>query len=169
MQRNYGYLETYQGGNPRDYLSDVSDPYVLQYYATELNHAMKRALYCVVSQSSIKSPNIIFPPSRKRKFSGSPGGRKKSFFFPLLFECTHTYTQRPQPIDRVLQETRIFKLSFFCKVRGKSDPSESLSRAHRISENHSTQTQIAKSRHRFVSPLQIYILDNMKTQKDFSK
>ena len=82
MQRNYGYLETYQGGNPRDYLSDVSDPYVLQYYATELNHAMKRALYCVVSQSSIKSPNIIFPPSRKRKFSGSPGGRKKSFFFP---------------------------------------------------------------------------------------
>ena len=49
MQRNYGYLDGYQGGNPREYLSDVTDPYVLQYYATELNHAMKRALYCVVS------------------------------------------------------------------------------------------------------------------------
>ena len=49
MDHNYGYLNSYHGGNPRSVLSDVSDPYVLQFYAVELKHAMKRALYCIVS------------------------------------------------------------------------------------------------------------------------
>lgn len=47
MEHNYGYLNTYQG-DPKHTLTDVTDPAVLQFYAVELNHAMKRALYCIV-------------------------------------------------------------------------------------------------------------------------
>ncbi len=51
MATNYGYLENYgSGGDPRAHLNDVTEPAVLQYYAVELNHAMKRALYCIVSR-----------------------------------------------------------------------------------------------------------------------
>ena len=65
MQRNYGYLDGYSGSNPREYLTDVTDPYVLQYYATELNHAMKRALYCIVSPGHRFKVSNIFSASFK--------------------------------------------------------------------------------------------------------
>lgn len=48
MQHNYGYLDSYSGSNPRSHLSDVTDPLILQFYAVELNHAIKRNLYCIV-------------------------------------------------------------------------------------------------------------------------
>ena len=50
MGRNYGYLRGYSGNvNPKALLSEHTDPIVLQYYAVELNHAMKRKIYCIVS------------------------------------------------------------------------------------------------------------------------
>ena len=52
MNSNYGFLNSYAGSNPYDQLNDVSDPNVLSYYATELNHAMKRGLYCIVKLKS---------------------------------------------------------------------------------------------------------------------
>ncbi len=49
MGRNYGYLSNGYADDPKAHLTDVTDPVVLQYYAVEFNHAIKRALYCIVS------------------------------------------------------------------------------------------------------------------------
>jgi len=43
MSSNYGNL-------PSSGYGSSPDPTLLQYYAVELNHAMKRALYCIVSR-----------------------------------------------------------------------------------------------------------------------
>ncbi len=48
MEQNYGFLDG-AGVDPYGQLTDVNDPLVLQYYAVEFNHALKRALYCIVS------------------------------------------------------------------------------------------------------------------------
>ena len=48
MHSNYGHLD-----DPRELegplTTEDNDPLLLQYYAVELNHAIKRALYCIVS------------------------------------------------------------------------------------------------------------------------
>ena len=52
MKHTFSFLDGYDGisnGNPKDYIPSGNEPAVLQYYAVELNHAMKRALYCIVS------------------------------------------------------------------------------------------------------------------------
>lgn len=51
MASTYGYLNEYSGGNPRNQLTDITEPHVLIYYVTELNHAIKRALYCITSKA----------------------------------------------------------------------------------------------------------------------
>lgn len=60
MDHNYGYLKGYSGSDPRAALKDISDPYVLQFYAVELNHAMKRALYCIVRGTRRQSLLLVF-------------------------------------------------------------------------------------------------------------
>ena len=50
MRHTFGFLDGYDvslHGDPKKYLPNGNDPAVLQYYAVELNHAMKRSLYCI--------------------------------------------------------------------------------------------------------------------------
>ena len=51
MKYTFSFLDGYDGynGNPKEYIPAGNEPAVLQYYAVELNHAMKRSLYCIVS------------------------------------------------------------------------------------------------------------------------
>ena len=52
MKHTFGFLDGYDvtiSGSPNKYLPSGNEPAVLQYYAVELNHAMKRSLYCMVS------------------------------------------------------------------------------------------------------------------------
>lgn len=56
MKHTFGFLDGYDvsvDGDPKKYLPSGNDPAVLQYYAVELNHAMKRSLYCIVSRTDI--------------------------------------------------------------------------------------------------------------------
>ncbi|TRY75004.1 hypothetical protein TCAL_04943 [Tigriopus californicus] len=51
MAHNFGYLNDYAGTRPKEQLPDTSDPVVLQYYTVELNHAIKRNLYCIIKRA----------------------------------------------------------------------------------------------------------------------
>ena len=60
MKHTFGFLDGYDvsvDGDPKKYLPSGNDPAVLQYYAVELNHAMKRSLYCMVSRN--ENRNLI--------------------------------------------------------------------------------------------------------------
>jgi len=57
MDANYGYLNTYGGGDPRALLAADSDPTLLGYYVTEHSNAMRRALYCIVSYMRLMTIN----------------------------------------------------------------------------------------------------------------
>jgi hypothetical protein len=50
MNANYGFLNSYGGGDPKAVMSPDSDPTLLGYYVTEHSNAMRRALYCIVSR-----------------------------------------------------------------------------------------------------------------------
>ena len=50
MGHTFAFLDGYNvtlNGNPKKHIPNGSEPALLQYYAVELNHAMKRSLYCV--------------------------------------------------------------------------------------------------------------------------
>jgi hypothetical protein len=69
MDRNYGFLHdfyhsgweagVYGGvgtGDPKELVSNDNDPALLGYYVTEHSHALRRALYCIVSSILVKMP-----------------------------------------------------------------------------------------------------------------
>ena len=58
MGHTFAFLDVYDvslNGNPKEHIPSGNEPAVLQYYAVELNHAMKRSLYCIVSGNTIRN------------------------------------------------------------------------------------------------------------------